>query len=184
MYGEMTFDYSSVFEGVTLNLSVYNQELGRFLNENPSPRDQHRSYPDLVFVQASFQSSSGYKVPPITRYPHGDAIKLPTSEAEAEPIYADVLQHIEQNYIRTIMEFAEFNPKILEYQKTNQLWFRVGTLTALFIQQKNNLPPNAPEIQALFEHDKKMLAKGDMVGLVFSENDFDQAIKQKILAGG
>ena len=79
------------------------------------------------------------------------------------------------------MEFAEFNPKILEYQKTNQLWFRVGTLTTLFIQQKNNLPPNAPEIQALFEHDKKMLAKGDMVGLVFSENDFGQAIKQRIM---
>ena len=54
VYGEITFDYSSVFEGVTLNLSVYNQELGRFLNENSSPRDQHRSYPDLVFVQASF----------------------------------------------------------------------------------------------------------------------------------
>ena len=155
--------------------------MARFSTENPLLCPQPLKPNDVVFVKNPIQSSADYHAPPITRYPHGNAIKLPTSEAEAEPIYADVLQHIEQNYIRTIMEFAEFNPKILEYQKTNQLWFRVGTLTALFIQQKNNLPPNAPEIQALFEHDKKMLAKGDMVGLVFSENDFGQAIKQRIM---
>ena len=180
-YAYLAFEHSNIAEGITLHLSVYSKEMAHFSTENPLLCPQPLEPNNVVFVKNSIQCSADYHAPPITSYPHGDAVKLPETEAQAEPIYADVLQHLEQHYIPMIMAFAQANTNVLKQLVLFRYSFHYPALTALFIQQKNNLPPDAPEIQALFEHDDKILAKGFKGGLIFEDNDFDQAIKQRIM---
>ena len=99
VYGKLTFGYSSVFEGATRCISVYNKEMEKFFAANFPPYAKGAAN-DLIFIQETVQFSHYFHAPPITRYPHGDAIKLPDSETKAEPIYADVLQHIQQHHSR------------------------------------------------------------------------------------
>ena len=171
-YAYLAFEHSSIAEGITLHISVYSKEMARFSTENPLLCPQPLN---------SIQSSADYHAPPLTVYPHGDAVKLPNSEAEAEPIYADILQHLERYYIPMITDFTQAHPNVLKQLVLFRYSFHYPALTALFIQQKNNLPPDAPEIRALFEHDEKILAKGFKGGLIFDDNEFDQAIKQRIM---
>ena len=180
-YAYLAFEHSNIAEGITLHLSVYSKEMAHFSTENPLLCPQPLEPNNVVFVKNSIQCSADYHAPTITSYPHGDAVKLPETEAQAEPIYADVLQHLEQHYIPMIMDFAQANTNVLKQLVLFRYSFHYPALTALFIQQKNNLPPDAPEIQALFEHDDKILAKGFKGGLIFEDNDFDQAIKQRIM---
>lgn len=181
VYAYLAFEHSSIAEGITLHISVYSKEMARFSTENPLLCPQPLKPNDVVFVKNSIQSSADYHAPPLTVYPHGDAVKLPNSEAEAEPIYADILQHLERYYIPMITDFTQAHPNVLKQLVLFRYSFHYPALTALFIQQKNNLPPDAPEIRALFEHDEKILAKGFKGGLIFDDNEFDQAIKQRIM---
>ena len=91
VYGEILFNYSSSFEGVMAYYCAYNKEMGGFFAANLPPYQQPRDSYDMVFLQNSIQGAHYYQAPPLTGYPHGDAVKLPETEAEAEPIYADVL---------------------------------------------------------------------------------------------
>ena len=99
VYGEISFNYSSSFEGVMSYDCVYNKEMGDFFAANLPPYQKPKDSYDMVFLQNSIQGAHYYQAPPLTVYPHGDAVKLPETEAEAEPIYADVLQHLQQYHI-------------------------------------------------------------------------------------
>lgn len=68
VYGEITFSYSNVFEGVILRCHAYNKEMGAFFAENVPPYDEFDKPYDSVFSQGSFESSPYYHAPPITRY--------------------------------------------------------------------------------------------------------------------
>lgn len=110
-YAYLAFEHSNIAEGITLHLSVRNKEMAEFFAANPPPYAQGEPY-DLIFVRNAIQCAHYYQTPPITRYPHGDTIKLPETEAEAEPVYADVLQHLQQHCIAVIHDIHSGNADV------------------------------------------------------------------------
>ena len=185
VYGEITFEYSSVFGGLTLIVWALNKEMGAFFANNPPPYRKPTEFPDLVFAQNSIQSAHYFQAPPITSYPHGDAIKLPETEAEAEPIYADVLQHMQQHYIAVIHDIHAGNANVLKYLAAypSAFWFKA--LTADFIIRRNGLTARDKLVQDLFAFDDKVTANENGLfsphDLIFMDNEFDQKLKEQIM---
>ena len=184
-YGELVFSYSTTFEGVTLHISIDSKEMVAFFAANyPQAYRQSAEFPYTVFVQNSIQGAHYFQAPPITSYPHGDAIKLPETETEAEPIYADVLQHLQQHYIAVIHDIHAGNANVLKYLAAypSAFWFKA--LTADFIIRRNGLTARDKLVQDLFAFDDKVTANENGLfsphDLIFMDNEFDQKLKEQI----
>ncbi|OSI13841.1 growth inhibitor PemK [Neisseria dumasiana] len=185
VYSEISFSYSRIFDGVQLNLLIYNSEMGNFFSLNVPPYDKSTNPYDLVFAQASISKAHYFQAPFITSFPHGDTIKLPESENDAKKIYSDVLKHLQENHIPIITAFHSSSKEVLKYLALYPSAFRFKALTAVFIINKNKLSPNDALIQNILMFDQKVLkndnglfSKQDMI---FLENSFDQKLKQQIL---
>ena len=74
-YAYLAFEHSSIAEGITLHISVYSKRNGAFFHPLLCPQPLKPN--DVVFVKNPIQSSADYHAPPLTCYPHGDAVKLP-----------------------------------------------------------------------------------------------------------
>ena len=186
VYAYLAFEHSSIAEGITLHISVYSKEMARFSTENPLLCPQPLKPNDVVFVKNSIQSSADYHAPPLTGYPHGDAVKLPETEAEAELIYADVLQHLQQYHIPIIRDIHEGNADTLKYLAAYPDAFRrLKALTADYIVRRHNLTADNKLVQDLFAFDDKVTANENRLfsqhDLIFGNNEFDQASKQRIM---
>ena len=97
-----------------------------------------------------------YQTPPITRYPHGDTIKLPETEAEAESVYADVLQHLQQHCIAVIHDIHSGNADVLKYFAAYPSSFKFKALAADYIIRCNGLTADNKPVQNLFAFDDKV----------------------------
>ena len=185
VYGEISFNYSSSFEGVMSYYCAYNKEMGGFFAANLPPYQKPRDSYDMVFLQNSIQGAHYYQAPPLTGYPHGDAVKLPETEAEAEPIYADVLQHLQQYHIPIIRDIHEGSADTLKYLAAYPDAFRLKALTADYIVRRHNLTAKDKLVQDLFAFDDKVNVNENGLfseyDLIFGNNDFDQAVKQCIM---
>mgnify|MGYP007093466711 FL=1 len=139
----------------------------------------------MVFRQNSIESAHYYRSPPLTSYPHSDAIKLPETEAEAEPIYADVLQHMQQHYIAVIHNIHAGSTDVLKYLAAypSAFWFKA--LTADFIIRRNGLTARDKLVQDLFAFDDKVTANENRLfsphDSIFMDNEFDQKLKEQIM---
>lgn len=185
VYGDIIFSHSSISDGIVLHCLAFNKEMADFFAANPPRYRKPTSFPDLVFRQNSIESAHYYRSPPLTSYPHSDAIKLPETEAEAEPIYADVLQHMQQHYIAVIHNIHAGSTDVLKYLAAypSAFWFKA--LTADFIIRRNGLTARDKLVQDLFAFDDKVIANENRLfsphDSIFMDNEFDQKLKEQIM---
>lgn len=96
-----------------------------------------------------------------------------------------MLQHLQQYHIPIIRDIHEGNADTFKYLAAYPDAFRLKALTADYIVRRHNLTADNKLVQDLFAFDDKVTTNENRLfsqhDLIFGNNEFDQAIKQRIM---